>query len=94
MSKLLLFDFRCTKCAAITESMVKPGQYWVACSECGGNAQRILSPVRVNHYKMAISESASPASIRHFDRQHQQQKAKEEKTYRDHGDYGKAAGSD
>ena len=94
MSKLLLFDFRCTKCAETFEDMVKPSDYWVACPKCGGNARRSISPVRINHYSMAMSESASPGTLSKFDRLHQQQKAKEEKAYRDHGDYGKAAGSD
>lgn len=94
MSKLILFDFRCTKCHTISEHMVKPGEYWAACPECGGNAQRILSPVKINHYEMALSPSASPESIKKFDRLHQSQKAKEEKVYRNHGDYGKPAGSD
>jgi len=94
MSKFILFDFRCTKCTETFEDMVKPSEYWAACPKCGGNAQRTISPVRIDHYNMAMSPSASPESLRKFDRMHQQRKAKEEKTHRNHGDYGKPAGGD
>ena len=43
---------------------------------------------------MALQEWATETSLKHFERIHQQQKAKEEKSFRDHGDYGKAPGSD
>lgn len=43
---------------------------------------------------MALQDGATETSIAHFERIHQQQKAKEEKSMREHGDYGKAPGSD
>lgn len=94
MSKLTFFDFRCTKCAHIFEDLVKPGTYWLKCPKCKGNAQCELSPVRINRSAIALTEGASPESVRHFDRVHKQRAAKEEKAYRDHGDYGKPAGAD
>jgi hypothetical protein len=42
---------------------------------------------------MALSASASPESIAKFDRAHRQQKAKEERAYSNHRDYGVAPGS-
>jgi putative FmdB family regulatory protein len=92
--KLILFDFRCTGCDRIFEDMVKPSEYWTHCPHCSANAQRILSPVRIDRTRIALTENASPESVRHFDRIHKQRKAQEEKTYADHGDYGKTAGSD
>jgi len=94
MSKLMLFDFQCKTCERTHEDMAKPGEYWRHCPHCGGNAQRILSAVRIDHTRMALSESASPGSIAHFERTHQMQRAKEEIAFARNGDYGKAPGSD
>ena len=92
--KLILFDFRCTKCKHIFEELVKPGDYWAHCPKCASNAKRMMSPFRIDRTRMAVSPSASPDSIRHFDRVHKQRRAIEEKSQQNHGDYGKAAGSD
>jgi putative FmdB family regulatory protein len=94
VSKLILFQFACTKCDYVFEDLAKPENYWSKCPECGGNARREITPIRINHSAMAAFDSASPATLKHFDRVHQQRKAIEEKSFRDHGDYGKPAGSD
>ena len=94
MAKLILFDFRCTKCGLVFEDLAKPVDYWSKCPTCKANARREITPVRINHTAMAVSDSASPASIEHFDRVHKQRKGIEEKRFRDHGDYGKPAGCD
>jgi len=92
--KYLLFDFACTKCGYVFEEMAKPDNYWSRCPQDGANARREISPVRINHTAMANSESASPGTLAHFDRVHKQRKAIEERSMRDHGDYGKPAGAD
>jgi putative FmdB family regulatory protein len=92
--KLLLFDFRCTKCGTVFEELAKPVDYWSKCPKCTANARREISPVRINHSAMAGSASASPGTIDHFDRVHKQRKAIETKRFADHGDYGKPAGCD
>lgn len=94
MSKLILFQFACTECGLSFEELTKPVDYWSKCTQCGANAQREIMPVRIYHTAMAASESASPETLRHFDRVHNQRKAIEEKRFRDHGDYGKPAGAD
>lgn len=94
MSKLILFDFGCTKCGHRFEEMAKPADYWSRCPQCGANARREISPVRIDRSRMAVTEGATPTSIDHFDRIHKQRKVIEEKSMRNHGDYGKAAGSD
>ncbi len=92
--KFLLFDFACTKCGLTFEEMAKPVNYWSKCPECGSNARREISPVRIDHNRMAAFDSASPGTLSHFDRVHQQQKIIEERNMATHGDYGKAPGSD
>ena len=94
MSKLILFDFKCTKCARAFEELVKPGDYWAPCPECGGNAQRQLCAPTIDYKSLALSEGATPTSIAKFDRVHQQRKRIEDRTFANHGDYGKAPGSD
>lgn len=94
MSKLMIFDFKCTKCDRISEDLVNPGTYWTQCPHCLANAQRILSPVRIDKTRLALTNGASPESISHFDRIHRQRKAIEEKTMAEHGDYGPMPGSD
>lgn len=92
MSKLILFDFECQK-HGYFEDMVHSHVYETPCPVCGLNASRQLSAPRIGHMQMAASDSASPESIRKFERAHRQQKAKEEKCYEEHGDYGRPAGS-
>jgi putative FmdB family regulatory protein len=94
MSKLILFEFDCPSCGLTFEALVNPDVYWTQCPKCETNAQRILSAPRIDHQAMAGSDSASPETLRHFDRVHNQRKAIEEKAFRDHGDYGKPAGCD
>lgn len=92
---LMFYDFSCTDCNRVTESFENTATHSIECPECRGIARRILSAVRIDKSRIACSgDSASPESIRHFDRVHKQRKALEEKTFKEHGDYGKAAGSD
>lgn len=92
---LMFFDFSCTNCNLITEAFVNTSKKRIECPECQGIAKRILSAVRIDKSRIACSgDSASPESIRHFDRVHKQRKAIEERNMREHGDYGKAPGSD
>lgn len=93
-SKLILFDFRCKQCKREFEELVKSDVFRIQCPKCNGTALRIISPIRIDKTALALTEGASPESLRHFERIHQQQKAKEEKSKREHGDYGKAPGSD
>lgn len=92
MSKLLMFDFECTL-HGLFEDLVKSDIRQIPCPQCGAPAQRTISPVRIDRTAMALQESATPTAIDHFDRIHRERKAIEERSYRDHGDYGNHAGS-
>ena len=89
-----MFDFRCKKCDAMFEDLVKPDVFQAQCPKCGQSANRIISCPRIDKTAMALQEGATETSLSHFERIHQQQKVKEEKSMREHGDYGKAPGSD
>lgn len=86
-------DFHCTECSTTWEAFVDHLVNELPC-ECGTTARRILTPVRIDRSAIALTVGASPESIAHFDRVHSQRKTIEERTYAEHGDYGKAPGSD
>jgi len=90
---LRYLDFYCTECGLTFEKFVPQETEETACS-CEATARRILSTVRIDRSAIALTVGASPESIAHFDRLHQQRKTIEEKTFKEHGDYGKAPGSD
>lgn len=91
---LMFYDFHCTACNLTFEDFVNTENHSTECPECKATAQRILSAVRIDRTRIATTANASPESIKHFDRIHRQRKAIEDKTFKEHGDYGKAAGSD
>jgi hypothetical protein len=95
MSKLMMFDFECPTHGRF-EDLVYPDVRQAPCPRCCLNASRQLSAPRINHMAMAASDSASPESILKFERAHKQQKAKEERSEREHGpmQYGPAPGAD
>lgn len=74
--------------------MAKSDVFQLPCPKCGETANRILSCPRIDKTAMALQDGATETSLKHFERTHQQQKAKEEKSMREHGDYGKAPGAD
>lgn len=90
---LMYLDFHCTECGTTFEAFV-PTEVTQQLCECGVTARRILSAVRIDRTRIATTLGASPESVAHFDRIHQQRKTIEERTFKEHGDYGKAPGSD
>lgn len=88
-----IFDFKCPSCGSITEDLVKPSVKTIPCSNCGAKADKQLAAPKVNWLAMGSGSNASPEAIIRFDRMHRQQKAKEEKSYENHGDYGPVAGA-
>lgn len=93
MSKLILWDFECSKCG-VFEELAQPTEKSARCPRCDSAAPRIISPVRIDRMGMAVQPGATESSIKYFERAHRQRKAIEDKRYRDHGDYGSHAGSD
>lgn len=90
-----LHDFECTKCGATREHFVYGNTAEVECMNCGAIAKRVfLTPAKPHWAALAQGNSASPEAIARFERVHKQQKAKEDKSYSDHGDYGPAPGGD
>lgn len=88
-----LFDFVCQD-GHRTEELVSADTEAVLC-RCGLEARKVfLSPPKISWLALGAQKHASPEAIARFDKLHQQRKAKEERCYRDNGDYGPAAGAD
>lgn len=62
------------------------------CPNCGARANQRVTPVRLDTLSSGW-DSGLPTTADRWDRIRAQQKAKEEKAFRDHGDYGKSPGS-
>lgn len=89
-----MYDWRCKGCGAEFEDLAKSDVFQTPCPKCSETANRIISCPRIDKTAMALQDGATETSISHFEHIHKQQKAKEEKSYREHGDYGKSPGSD
>ncbi len=87
-----LYDYECMGGHVFEE--LTYGEPTAYCVQHDVYAQRLFPAPRIDRSGMALSASASPESIAHFDRVHRERRALEEKRHADHGDYGKAAGSD
>lgn len=64
------------------------------CSECGNaTTQVVRTPAQPHWTSLAMGESASPEAVKKFEKMRREQRQKEEKSYSNHGDYGKSPGS-
>lgn len=92
---MILHDYRCRRCGHTEEHAVKPHETALPCTKCLGTAERVyLKAPSPDWLSLAQGENASPEAIDKFDRMHRQQTAKEEKSKREHGDYGPRPGAD
>lgn len=90
---MILHDFRCEDCGLETEHLIPREQKIEVCPDCNGISHRvILVAAKPDWAGLAQGENASPEAISRFERVHKQQKAKEDKSYAEHGDYGPAPG--
>jgi hypothetical protein len=90
---MILHDFRCVECRHTEEHFVSSDTQSVACERCGGHAGKIFLELAKPHWAaLAQGDNASPEAINRFERIHKQQTAKENKSYKEHGDYGPAPG--
>ena len=65
-----------------------------ACGECGERTNQVVRTAPQPHWtSLAMGEGASPEAIKKFEKMRREQRSKEEKTKREHGDYGKAPGA-
>ncbi len=91
------YEYRCEACGNVHEDLVKIAQRDDPqdCRNCDGTATRaLITPPRIDWLSMVDSPSAGPESIDRYDRMCRQQKEKELKSFKEHGDYGPRPGAD
>lgn len=88
-----LYDYRCAN-GHVTEERRSFDEREIKCSECGAHSIRVfLTTPSLDYGRMAMGDGCASA-IDRFDRMHREQRKKEEKSLREHGDYGPRPGSD
>ena len=88
-----LHDFRCPQ-GHVHEERVSSTTEFVLCDQCDATAERVFLVMPAFDYgRMAMGDGCETAIAR-FEKQHKDQRAKEEKSMREHGDYGVRPGSD
>lgn len=94
MSKVI-HDFKCDHCGTVTERYIDNTVRVIDCPECGKSAYRaFLTAPKLDWSGIGAQASASPEFIDRFEKAHKQQKAIEEKSMAEHGDYGPRPGAD
>jgi putative FmdB family regulatory protein len=88
-----IHDFRCTECNHVHEALVHWKDKERECPECGNVARRVfLKLPELSYLTMGAQKHVSPEFQSRFDKMHRDQKAKEEKSLKEHGDYGPSHG--
>lgn len=83
-----IHDYRC-EAGHVHEALVKWDEDSHECPECGQTAKRVfLKLAGLNYLAMGTQKHVSPEFQDRFDKLHRDQKAKEEKSLKEHGDYG------
>lgn len=89
------YNFTCPACGHKDDIFCKVSERQdQTCGECGEPTNQVVrTPPQPHWTSLAMGENASPEAIKMFNKMRREQKAKEEKTFREHGDYGKAPGA-
>ena len=89
----VMHDFRCRSCGATYEHFIDRSTQFVDCPDCEGEAEKVfLVSAKPDWLGLAQGTSPSPEAVNRFKRSHRHQKAKETKSYNEHGDYGPQPG--
>jgi putative FmdB family regulatory protein len=84
MSKLILFDFRCTHCQHKFEVMVKPDIKSRPCPKCSSEGKRLISAPRLDP-KMGLDPDGFPTAGDKWANMREQRARIEKKHYKEHG---------
>ena len=83
-----LKDFKCSQ-GHVHDALVNIHIKYDWCPECGEFARMVfLKPPRLDWASMAQGANAGPEFIDRFDRIHKEKKEKEDRSWKEHGDYG------
>jgi putative FmdB family regulatory protein len=84
MSKLLLFDFRCTNCGEKFEEYVRPDVKAKPCPKCASEGKRIISGTRLD-IRMGIDPDFSTMGDK-WERSYMSGVREAQKRQQEHGD--------
>lgn len=87
MSKLILFEFRCSDCGTVFTELVQPDVYEASCSDCGNTAQRIVSAARIDWRPFVHGRTASEPAVDKWDKMRRKKMDIEKRKLEDHGTY-------
>jgi hypothetical protein len=83
---MILHDYRCVN-GHVEEHYVKSAELTRVC-HCGEKSVRvILSAAKLDYGSMAMGESAGTTAIDKFEKMHKDQRKREERFAKEHGDY-------
>jgi putative FmdB family regulatory protein len=84
MSKLILYDFECPQCGAITEDMVKSDVRQTPCPECGSAANRLISTPRFDP-RMGLDPEGNPTMAARWAKVRKDRAKLEARHHKEHG---------
>lgn len=88
-----MYSYKCQSCGSRFDELVRmDDRHTCTCNKCRETAQQVITPVHFDAMSMGTDPSM-PTFADKFERQMLQQKRKEEKAYKEHGDYGPAPGA-
>jgi putative FmdB family regulatory protein len=83
MSKLLLFEFRCTQCSTKHDELVHSDVFSAECPRCGGESMRIVSTPRIDP-RLGVDPDFCTMSDK-WARKHENTRKLQEQKEREHG---------
>lgn len=89
------YNYTCPNCGHQEDIFCKVSERLEqTCGECSAPTSQVVRVAPRPHWtSLAMGDSASPEAIKMFDKMRRERRAKEEKTFREHGDYGRAPGA-
>lgn len=87
MSKLIIFEFRCSDCNTVFTELVRPDVYAASCPDCEGTGNRIVSAARIDWQAFAKGPNASEPAVDKWDKMRRKKMEIEQQKLKDHGTY-------
>jgi len=84
MSKLIFFDFRCTRCEHKFDKLVKSDVYVLPCPKCSKPSKRLISAPTIDP-RMGLDIEGNPTMAAKWERTRKQRAKIEKKHYEEHG---------
>lgn len=84
MSKLILYDFRCTKCAHKFDGLVNSDVMSLPCPECTADSNRLISTPRFDP-RMGLDPEGNPTMADKWAKTRNQRARIERQHYKEHG---------